>query len=108
MAETTPELKRIIREYCAKLAEMGIHVQRVFLYGSQLHGTARQDSDIDLIVISSDWQTYNRRERLEILGIAAARILQPIQAQGFTPEEVAQQKISRFWMRIIDEQAVAV
>lgn len=108
MAETTPELKRVIRAYCAKLAEMGIQAQKVLLFGSQLHGTAAQDSDIDLIVISTDWERYNRRERLEILGIAAARILQPIQAQGFTPEEVAQQKISSFWLRIIHEQAVAV
>jgi predicted nucleotidyltransferase len=108
MAETTPELKRIIREYCAQLAEMGIQAQRALLFGSQLHGTAAPDSDIDLIVVSTDWERYNRRERLEILGIAAARILQPIQAQGFTPEEIAQQQISPFWMRIIAEQAVAV
>lgn len=108
MAKATPELEQIIRAYCAKLAEMGIQVQKVLLFGSQIRGNALPDSDIDLIVISPDWERYNRRERLEILGIAAARILQPIQAQGFTSEEIAQEKVSPFWKKIIEEQAVAI
>lgn len=31
----------------------------------------------------------NLRERLELLGIAAARIMEPIQALGYTPEGYA-------------------
>ncbi len=44
----------------------------------------REESDIDLIVVLRDL-----RERLEILGIAAAGMLTPIQASRFTPEERA-------------------
>jgi predicted nucleotidyltransferase len=78
------------------------------VYGSQASGTAREGSDIDLIVISGDWQKYNQRQRLELLGIAAARILEPIQAQGFTPTEIRQRKITPFWEQVMKEQAIKV
>jgi len=81
---------------------MGIHAESVMLYGSYAAGLAREGSDIDLIVISKDWETLSRRERLELLGIAAARIMEPVQAQGFTPKEVAQRNIQPFWEHIID------
>ncbi|MBI5841133.1 MAG: nucleotidyltransferase domain-containing protein [Chloroflexi bacterium] len=108
MVETTPELKRIIKRYRAQLRKMGIRPTRIFLYGSQAAGTACEGSDIDLIVISGDWTKYNHRRRLELLGIASARILEPIQAQGFTPGEIRQKKITPFWEQIMKEQAIAV
>ena len=108
MAQTTPELKRIVKRYRIQLQKMGIRPTRVLVYGSQASGTAREGSDIDLIVISGDWQKYNQRQRLELLGIAAARILEPIQAQGFTPTEIRQRKITPFWEQVMKEQAIKV
>jgi hypothetical protein len=87
---------------------MGIRPERILLYGSQAAGTAREGSDIDLIVISSDWKKYNHRQRLELLGIASARILEPVQAQGFTPSEIRTKKVMPFWEQIIKEQAIVV
>ena len=108
MVKTSPELKQIIRRYRAQLIKMGIQPKRVLLYGSQAAGTAREGSDIDLIVISDDWKKFNRRRRLELLGIASARILEPVHAQGFTPSEIKQKKIMPFWEQVIKKQAVAV
>jgi uncharacterized protein len=108
MAETTPELKRIVKRYRVQLEKMGIHPTRILLYGSQAAGSAREGSDIDLIVISGDWKKYNYRERLELLGIAAARILEPVQAQGFTPTEIKQKQITPFWDQVMEEQAIAI
>ncbi len=108
MAKRTPELKRIVKRYRAQLEKMGIRPARILLYGSHAAGTAREGSDIDLIVISSDWKKYNHRERLEMLGIASARILEPVQAQGFTPNEIKTKKVMPFWEQIINEQAVPV
>ena len=108
MTKITPELKRIVRRYRAQLEKMGIHPARILLYGSQAAGTAREGSDIDLIVISGDWKKYNHRQRLELLGIASARILEPVQAQGFTPNEIRTKKVMPFWEQIIKDQAVAV
>ena len=108
MAKATPELKQIIKRYRAQLIKMGIQPERVLLYGSQATGTAQEGSDIDLIIISGDWEKYNRRERLELLGVASARILEPIQAQGFTPSEIKSKKIMPFWEQVIEKQAIVV
>jgi predicted nucleotidyltransferase len=108
MAETTPELKQIVKRYRIQLEKMGIHPTRILLYGSQAAGTAREGSDIDLIVISGDWKKYNYRQRLELLGIAAARILEPVQAQGFTPSEIEEKQIMPFWQHVMEEKAIAI
>jgi len=108
MVEATSELKQKIRKYRAQLKKMGIRPTRILLYGSQAAGTAREGSEIDLIVISGDWIKYNHRKRLELLGIASARILEPVQAQGFTLNEIKSQKIMPFWEQIMKEQAVVL
>jgi len=108
MAQTTPQLEQIIQRYRTQLEKMGIHPERILLYGSQAMGTAREGSDIDLIVISGDWKKYNHRERLELLGIASARILESVQAQGFTPNEIKHKKVLPFWEQVMKEQAIAV
>lgn len=108
MAETPPELKQIVKCYRLQLQKMGIHPTRVLLYGSQASAAAHEGSDIDLIVISDDWQKYNHRQRLELLGIAAARILESIQAQGLTPNEIRQRKITPFCEQVMKEQAIRV
>lgn len=87
---------------------MGINVERVLLFGSYATGRAREGSDIDLFIISPNWAPYNERERLEILGIAAARILEPIQARGATPEEVANNDLPLFFQEVLKQQAIAI
>ena len=108
MAETTSQLKSIILRFCAELEKMGIHIEHVMLYGSQATQTAKDGSDIDLIIISPDFAPFNQRERLEMLGVAAARILESVQANGFTPQEIEKRQLMPFWEQILREQAVAV
>jgi predicted nucleotidyltransferase len=87
---------------------MGIRSERVLLFGSQAKGTAHEGSDIDLLIISSAWAPYGERERLELLGIAAARILEPVQARGAAPDEVARHQLSPFLEQVLTEQAVVI
>jgi predicted nucleotidyltransferase len=108
MVEKTSELAIIVRRYCAELAKMGIHCDRVLVFGSQATGTATEGSDIDLFVVSPDWTGYSQRERLELLGVAAARILEPIQARGVTPEEIATHRLLPLWEQVLKEQAIIV
>lgn len=88
MYKTRSQIKEIIEEYKQALHVLGINVERVILYGSYAKGNQREDSDIDLAVVSADFQTMNLRKRLEVLGIAAARIMQPIEARGYAPKEI--------------------
>lgn len=108
MVERTSELAITIQRFWSELEKMGIRCERILLFGSQANGTAEEGSDIDLFVVSPDWERYSDRERFEILGIAAARILEPIQARGITPEEIATHRLSPFWEQILKEQAVAI
>lgn len=103
MAKTASELADIIRRFRHELTKEGIQCEQILLFGSQARGTAHEWSDIDLIVISPDWAGYNGRERLEILGAAAIRLLAPIQAQGFTPDEIATHQLTTFWEYVLAE-----
>ena len=108
MAEAASELAFVIRRYRQQLERTGIRCERILLFGSRATGQAHEGSDIDLFVISPDWAAYSERERLELLGIAAARLLEPIQARGVTPEEIVSRRLTPFWQQILDEQAVVV
>jgi len=108
MAATTPELAEVIRRYRDEVEKMGIRCERILLFGSRARGMASEDSDIDLFIISPDWARYSQRERLEMLGIAAARLLEPVQARGITPEEIATHQLSPFWEQVLNERALVV
>lgn len=43
----------------------------------------------------------NLRERLELLGVAAGRIFEPIEALGYTQEELESRKKEPFWEMIL-------
>jgi len=94
MFKKTRDVKRIIERYRQELKNFNINSQKIILYGSYAKGNPREDSDIDLIVISDDFKDMNLRERLEILGIAAGRVFEPIEALGYTPKEIEQRKES--------------
>jgi predicted nucleotidyltransferase len=95
-------VKGIIKEYKRALKDLGINVEGVILYGSFAKGNQTQDSDIDLIIVSKDFQKMNLRERLEILGIAAVRIMKPIEAKGYAPEEIEMPAPASFLREVLE------
>lgn len=88
MLKARQEIKNIKDRYITELKKMGISVERVVLFGSYAKGYAREDSDIDFLIVSADFYGKNLRERLEILGLAAGRVFEPIEAMGYTEEEI--------------------
>jgi len=107
MAKTRREIDAIIIKYKKSLKALGINTQKIILYGSYAFGRAREGSDIDLIVVSSDFEDKNIRERLELLGVASARIMEPIQAQGYTPDELHSEDRSSFIREVLEYGKVA-
>ncbi|MFQ5796013.1 MAG: nucleotidyltransferase domain-containing protein [Candidatus Bipolaricaulia bacterium] len=85
MAESA--VAAVIERFKQQLMAMDLRPERLILFGSWAHGGGESWSDIDLVVISQDFRGKDLRERLELLGVAAARILEPIEAFGVTPEE---------------------
>ncbi len=82
------QIKEITSAYKEVLEGLGIKVEDMILYGSFARGSQREGSDIDLVIVSRNFKRMNLRQRLEILGIAAARIMRPVEAKGYTPQEI--------------------
>jgi len=90
MGTPRSEITDIIARYCAQLGALGIRVDQAILFGSHARGEAKEGSDIDVLIVSSDFASLNTRERMEQLGTAAARLWQPIEAIACTPAELVQ------------------
>lgn len=78
-----------ISRFKQALLQQGLKVNRVILYGSQVTRKAEEHSDIDIVVISDDFEEMNILERLETIGLAMAeaRIMEPIEPLAYTEEE---------------------
>lgn len=69
------------------LESANIQVEQLILFGSHATGTAREDSDIDIVVISSSFADKGYWERIDILSEAIHTVFAPIEASAFTPDE---------------------
>jgi len=103
MVKTEREIKEIISRYSIEIEKMGIKPQKILLYGSYAKGNPREDSDIDLVIVSENFKDMNIRERLELLGIAAGKVFEPIEAIGYTPDEMESNKKGTFLEEILEQ-----
>lgn len=62
-----------VRNYLAALTARGLTVERVVVFGSQAKGVAHEWSDIDLLVISPQFDGMKDRSVVNILWRVAAR-----------------------------------
>lgn len=88
MAQTTPEIRKLISRYVIKLRDMGVPVERVYLFGSQTSLTADTESDVDLAVISPLFEKMSLWDMAGYLGKAAMDIPYPLDVLGFSPSQV--------------------
>ncbi|MFH1175264.1 MAG: nucleotidyltransferase domain-containing protein [bacterium] len=99
------KLLGIIENYRQEL-EKKVDVEKIILYGSYAYGKPHKGSDIDLIIISSDFKKMNSLKRLEYLSLARIKTLDPIEAIGYTPEEIKNYKNSVFLCPIMEKGKV--
>jgi len=78
---------KIISDFGRALEAENIKPQKIILFGSFSAETQRQDSDIDLVVISEDFTGKDYWERIDILSEAIYRVFEPIEAVAMTPAE---------------------
>ncbi len=78
---------KTIKQFKRALESLNIQVEQLILFGSHAAGTAREDSDLDIIVISSSFADKGYWERIDILSEAIYSVFAPIEASAFTPEE---------------------
>ncbi len=88
MAQAGQKIKGIISKYIRNLESLGISVQKVILFGSQAKGDYKEDSDIDIAVVSKEFEKMGLWEKAKYLGRAAREIPFPIEALGFSPSQL--------------------
>ena len=82
----------VVEQFKQELESRKVRVEKLILFGSHVNGNIHEGSDIDVVVISSDFSTMNYWERIDCLTEAVYQVGAPIEASAFTPEEWAAEK----------------
>ncbi|MFH1099196.1 MAG: nucleotidyltransferase domain-containing protein [Candidatus Uhrbacteria bacterium] len=82
--------KRIVntvRNYRKRLEEDAVFVERILVYGSHAKGTAREQSDIDVCVISPSFSDPISALAFLLKRRNQAEVLAGLEPVGFTPKD---------------------
>ena len=71
------------------LEKRGVRPARIVLFGSHAKGTAVQESDMDLVVVSADFARMDYWERVGIISDVIYELFIPLDVVAMTPEEWA-------------------
>ena len=89
MANIPNNIQRIISQYLASLKEHGFQIQEAILFGSYARGNANQWSDIDLAIVSNEFEgvrfTDKNKIRKITISISSDLEILPFNPQDFTP-----------------------
>jgi len=99
MDQTT--INEVIDYLKQSLISYGIHVDSIALFGSALNGTMNNDSDIDLIIISSDFNNLDLFERAKLTMKPETDTMRkykiPMDILNLSPEEYNESKTRLFY-----------
>ena len=88
MAFTVDDVRTVVERYLIELEKNNIRVLQAFVFGSYARGTADEDSDIDLAIISKDFAGTRFLDRRRIVPLRR-RIDERIEPMPFLPENFA-------------------
>ena len=100
MARTKDEVIRIAREYGAVVSSVFEDVQ-VRLFGSYHSGKANEHSDIDLAIVSSDFEDMDYFLSLKILNRFKIKICDEIEPVSMTPKDLVAPEIGSIESAIV-------
>lgn len=83
----------ILSSFRQQLEKKGLRVENLVLFGSCASDTCSDASDIDVVVISKDFECKDYWERIDILSEAIYEVFQPIEAIAMTPGEWESRKL---------------
>ncbi|HVO74676.1 MAG TPA: nucleotidyltransferase domain-containing protein [Ignavibacteriaceae bacterium] len=69
------KLKETVDYFVEQLINEGLSVSKIILFGSHASGTATDESDIDLVVVSEDFAGKSIFERVRLLNRADAKTI---------------------------------
>jgi len=81
-------------EHCLK--DKGLHVSKIILFGSHARGDAEEESDIDIAIVSEDFEGKNIFERAELTKepeiMTIRKFMIPFDIVTLTPDEIENEK----------------
>ncbi len=77
----------ILSDFKKAIESVGVRPQKMILFGSYAQGSQRPDSDIDVVIISDDFENKSYWERIDLLSAAIYKVFKPIEAVAMTPKE---------------------
>jgi len=86
MAQIDPEILEKVHRIIAKLQDVNIRVEMAYIFGSFVHGTADQWSDVDIALVSPDFSHDRFEERLRLMKIAG-KIDNRIEPVPYRPDD---------------------
>lgn len=89
MVNSTDQIIQVVRRYLASL-EKDFRITQAYLFGSYAQGTAREDSDIDVALVSEDFRDTSEMELLGYLSQKTIPVNTALEVLAFTPEEMEQ------------------
>lgn len=93
----TKNISQPLKQFLAAIPKT-VRVQKVILFGSRNNKTARDDSDIDLVVVSDDFTEMDEDSRLDLLYHASRFIIPEIHPWGATKKELqSAHEFSTLW-----------
>jgi len=99
---------RIIEEYKERLVSLGIVPERILVFGSYANGQADEGSDLDLLVVSLQFEGMDLWERMSLLGRARSGMMRPMDILGITPAEAERPDLNSFIRREVLEKGFRV
>ena len=86
MLKTNASVNQIAKETADFLSGY-IKIDRLILFGSYLYGTPREDSDIDIAVISQDFEHMSILEKIGLLSKVAVAVDSRLEVIGFSKND---------------------
>ena len=69
-----PKVIEIVQQYLKVLEDEGVTITKAFIYGSQARGTATEESDIDIVLISPLFDIKNTDKYAPVIWLSASRV----------------------------------
>jgi len=90
------------------LERRGFRVEEIYLFGSYARGDYLKSSDIDLVVVSDDWENVPFLKRLDIVGeVVWTEKLGNVEVIPVTTKEVKEKSsvvlrdAAEYWIRVL-------
>jgi predicted nucleotidyltransferase len=88
MVKTKIEIEKIVQDFIAILKGV-FFINEVYLFGSSARKSAHEHSDIDIAIVSKDFQYMNEFIAQKILAKLSRKVNATIESLAITPEDLA-------------------